>query len=138
MEQPRGAEVECRSQALANPNQVGRDGRARQQWEGRGIESKDSRNSVADPNCLREPQSEGGKCDERRWVSNGSEELAYSGSEHVKRIIPSGFDQEEWSHSRKRQTRSQGYGHGWWEFEPDVGRAFDGLACGLDGSAANG
>lgn len=122
---------------LAYSNQVGRDGRARQQWEGRGIESKDSRNSVADANCLREPQPEGGERNERGRPSDSSQDLADARSEHAQRLVACDLDPQEWAQSGERSSGSQGYGNGWWAAEPDVGRAFDGLACGLDGSAAN-
>lgn len=95
---------------------------------------------VADANGLRELQPQG--CKQDQWGRTGdcrkdladAERVGQQGSREHER--PGRPAPDRHGQADRIVYGSEGWPSGW-ELEPDVGRAFDGLACGLDGSAAN-
>jgi len=78
---------------------------------------------VADANRKWKLQQERSESYERRWISNGGDEVGDSESSRLASC-----------NDRSREIKSwrAGCGFTWWEIEPDVGRVADGVAARVD------
>lgn len=99
VEQPRRAEIERGSEALADTDKERRDGRAGEQWEGWRVELEDR-----------------------------GENVAYAVREREQGIIASSVSSKDWKEPRERSYRPRSYGFRRWPVEPGMGRVVDGLA----------
>lgn len=139
VEQPRRAETERRSEALADADsESGGQGRSDHAAQGargwnvdRGGVVSDVSDALRDRRGQRPDQQE-----PERW-SCGAPDLGDDGpQEHVadavrereQRIVAGGTDAQVWKEPSERQDRPRGYGFGRWPVEPGMGRVVDGMA----------
>lgn len=126
---------------VAHANQERWGGRTWEQWQTWRIELEDSRDSMANPNRLRQLQPQGRECDQRGWAGDGGIPMrnANGAGLEIRQGQP-GDDGTELASAigADRRLPQSGLGvladelsphlvSGWWDTEPDVGRLATGV-----------
>ena len=91
-----------------------------------GRDASESGGQVAHANGVREPQPQGGECNEWGWAGDGCEDVGYASRSGLQESRAQPY-RADWQQGGRPASSA-----GWWSTEPDVGRMAHGVAARVD------